>query len=53
MISLVFAILAVLAFALALLGASVNIDLVTLGLLFLAAWCLVRSLPLARDRVRG
>jgi hypothetical protein len=50
MLAVVFAILAVLCFLLALFGVSVGIDLAVLGLVFVASVLLVMNLP-ARGRL--
>jgi hypothetical protein len=47
MLALVFAVLALLSFVLALFAASLPVDPTTLGLVFLAAWAVVHSIPVA------
>jgi hypothetical protein len=42
----VFPILAIICFALVVLRAPIDLDLTNLGLVFLAAWCLVGTWPL-------
>ena len=51
MAALILAIIALVCFLLALFGASVGVDMVTLGLVFLAAWAIVTS-PFVSSRMR-
>lgn len=51
MAALICAIVALVCFLLALLGASVGVDMVTLGLVFVAAWMILSS-PYVSSRMR-